>query len=163
MGSTGEPISAPMLAAGPPAKAAATTDAPCTRREATAKCWNPHLRSDRCRVRRAFERGRIAESPVCGAVRARARASRMKPPAANAETASRLGGGPRGQLLLGESQARQSSVPRLRPVRSWTRGAKTNSALTPISWARGAMKSPGGCLAIELEQASTPARAQYRY
>ena len=62
-----------------PLAASAADAAPCTRRGATAKGWNPHLRSDR----RAFERGRTAESS--------ARASRTKPPAANAETASRLG------------------------------------------------------------------------
>ena len=109
-----------------PLAASAADAALCTGRGATAKCWNLHLRSDR----RAFERGRMAESS--------ARASRIRPPAANAETATRLGGGPRGQLLRGESQARQNAAPRLRPGRSWARGGKTNGAPTPLQWAGGA-------------------------
>ena len=65
--------------------------------------------------------------------------------------------------MRGESQARQSSAPRLRPGRSGTLGAKKNSAPTPLSWARGAIQSPEGSLASELEQALSPASAQYRY
>ena len=40
--------------------------------------------------------------------------------------------------MRGESQARQSSAPRLRPGRSGARGAKPNGAPAPLQWAGGA-------------------------